>query len=333
MVRKLIFTIVIQCSLLITCSYKTSAQDNIDPLKKELIKELLVLMHLEKNAELFFDAVLKQGSQDMAHLMAARIDDKEKLSPAKRERFKQLTEESMKLVSKRYSELLKKRINLYMVLEEVSYQLYDKHFTVEDLKGLIAFYKTATGQKSIQVMPQLMQESMSLTSQKLMAAMTDVSKEVEKELQEFIEDKATEFQEASSELVQENVKEEGEVDTLLKELKEKNELVVGVCLDDKLCKPIDKYGKAKLLVTKRREGIPHPPYPPVAKAARVHGRVEVKMVIDETGKVIGAQVIDGHPLLRSASLKAARELTFPPALLDKKPVKVTGIVAYNFILK
>jgi hypothetical protein len=43
--------------------------------------------------------------------------------------------------------------------------LYGKHFTLEEIKDLTAFYKTKTGQKAMQVLPVLMQESMTLGQQ------------------------------------------------------------------------------------------------------------------------------------------------------------------------
>lgn len=40
--------------------------------------------------------------------------------------------------------------------------LYEKYYTEEDLDQLIAFYQSPVGKKSIQIMPQIMQESMAI---------------------------------------------------------------------------------------------------------------------------------------------------------------------------
>lgn len=74
-----------------------------------------------------------------------------------------------------------------------------------------------------------------------------------------------------------------------------------------------------------------PAYPPLARAAHIAGEVVVMVVIDEEGKVIAAQVHSGHPLLRVNCLKAARESTFTPTLLEGKPIKVLGSLSYRFI--
>jgi TonB family protein len=75
-----------------------------------------------------------------------------------------------------------------------------------------------------------------------------------------------------------------------------------------------------------------PPYPPIAKAARASGAVQVQVTIGETGKVIEASVISGHPLLRDAALQAARRWLFQPTELSAVPVKVQGILTFNFTL-
>lgn len=75
-----------------------------------------------------------------------------------------------------------------------------------------------------------------------------------------------------------------------------------------------------------------PPYPPIAKAARASGAVQVQVLISETGEVIDATVIAGHPLLRDAALQAARQWAFKPTELSGVAVKVQGILTFNFSL-
>ncbi len=76
----------------------------------------------------------------------------------------------------------------------------------------------------------------------------------------------------------------------------------------------------------------NPAYPAAAKAVRAAGAVNVQVTIDEEGNVISASAVSGHPLLRAASEKAARASKFSPTTLEGKPVKVTGVIVYNFTL-
>lgn len=77
--------------------------------------------------------------------------------------------------------------------------------------------------------------------------------------------------------------------------------------------------------------LPKPKYPPAAGAVRAGGAVSVQVLIDENGEVISASAVSGHPLLRASAESAAREAKFPPTLLSGCPVKVSGIITYNFV--
>jgi protein TonB len=77
--------------------------------------------------------------------------------------------------------------------------------------------------------------------------------------------------------------------------------------------------------------LPKPPYPPAARAVRASGAVSVQVLIDESGRVVSASAASGHPLLRAAAEQAARGARFSPTLLSGQPVKVSGIITYNFV--
>ncbi len=77
--------------------------------------------------------------------------------------------------------------------------------------------------------------------------------------------------------------------------------------------------------------LPKPPYPPAARAVRASGAVSVQVLISETGSVISASAVSGHPLLRPAAVAAARGARFSPTLLSGQPVKVSGVITYNFV--
>lgn len=76
-----------------------------------------------------------------------------------------------------------------------------------------------------------------------------------------------------------------------------------------------------------------PVYPPIAKAARAAGPVQVVVTISEEGRVIEAYAASGHPLLRATSVEAARRWMFKPTLLSNVPVKVQGVLTFNFTLQ
>jgi len=76
--------------------------------------------------------------------------------------------------------------------------------------------------------------------------------------------------------------------------------------------------------------LPKPVFPEEAKRVKASGRVTVRVVVDENGKVISAQAIDGPLPLREAAEAAARQAIFQPTTKDGITVKVTGTLTYDF---
>ena len=77
--------------------------------------------------------------------------------------------------------------------------------------------------------------------------------------------------------------------------------------------------------------MPVPEYPTIARAAHASGAVTVEITIDENGAVVAAHAVSGHPLLQAAAANAAWQATFTPTRLSGEPVRVTGVLIYNFV--
>ena len=79
--------------------------------------------------------------------------------------------------------------------------------------------------------------------------------------------------------------------------------------------------------------LPKPAFSPIARAAHASGMVTVQVLIDENGKVMSARALNGNPLLLAESVQAAYRARFTPTLLSNQPVKVSGIITYNFVMQ
>jgi TonB family protein len=77
--------------------------------------------------------------------------------------------------------------------------------------------------------------------------------------------------------------------------------------------------------------LPQPVYPVIARQAHASGPVIVQITIDETGNVMAAHAVSGHPLLQAAAVTAARQASFTTTRLNGEPVKVAGVLVYNFV--
>jgi TonB family protein len=75
-----------------------------------------------------------------------------------------------------------------------------------------------------------------------------------------------------------------------------------------------------------------PIYPQLARQIRLQDEVSVEVMISPEGRVESARVVSGHPMLAQVSLEAALGWRFQPTLLNKVPVRVTGVIVFVFKL-
>ncbi|HEY1402889.1 MAG TPA: TonB family protein [Pyrinomonadaceae bacterium] len=98
-------------------------------------------------------------------------------------------------------------------------------------------------------------------------------------------------------------------------------------------KPRDRIRVSGSVINSKIISKPSPVYPMLAKQAGVQGTVSVEILIDEQGRVVSAQATNGHPLLRMAAQQSAFNARFSPTSISGQPVKVSGVITYNFILR
>ena len=112
-----------------------------------------------------------------------------------------------------------------------------------------------------------------------------------------------------------------------------------VVMDDKEpVPPAPKLPPKKIVYTSRILNgqaiyLPKPVYSQMARQVGASGTVIVQILIDETGKVISAHAVSGHPFLMPEAVKAAYQARFSPTKLNDEPVKVSGVITYNFVLQ
>ena len=72
-------------------------------------------------------------------------------------------------------------------------------------------------------------------------------------------------------------------------------------------------------------------YPRVAKAARLSGFVNMKIVVDRRGKVVWAQAQnDAHLLLKKAATQMALQRRYEPFVCNGRPIKAVVYLSYKF---
>jgi protein TonB len=75
-----------------------------------------------------------------------------------------------------------------------------------------------------------------------------------------------------------------------------------------------------------------PPYPQIARAARVSGSVELECVVGVDGRIQEVKVRSGNPLLIHAAVDAAWQWAYAPSKLNGVPIEIVTLLTFNFKL-
>ena len=76
--------------------------------------------------------------------------------------------------------------------------------------------------------------------------------------------------------------------------------------------------------------LPKPVVTEEMKRLKAHGRITVRVIVDEKGTVAFAQALSGIHVLREAAEAAAKQATFTPMVQDGITVRFTGTLTYDF---
>ncbi|HEY3102614.1 MAG TPA: TonB family protein [Pyrinomonadaceae bacterium] len=98
-------------------------------------------------------------------------------------------------------------------------------------------------------------------------------------------------------------------------------------------KPSGPQRVSSIVLVSKIINLPKPAYPIFAKQIHAQGPVNVQILVDESGSVISAHAVSGSAVFYHVAEDAARRARFTPTLLNNQPVKVQGVITYNFVLQ
>jgi TonB family protein len=84
--------------------------------------------------------------------------------------------------------------------------------------------------------------------------------------------------------------------------------------------------EAAARITQRVE----PTVPPLAKVARIGGKVQLRIVISPSGDVAGVKVLEGHPILVPSAVEAVKKWKYKPFSEGNVPIPVTTTVEIEY---
>jgi hypothetical protein len=192
MFRRKIFTARLIFAFLLSALFASSAasigaQEPAASEKAALIRELVELIDARANAKAIMNSVVSQIQRDRQRTFAQLTENMDFLSEKEREDLIRKQADDSNHLSERVLQLFKEKLDLEKVVEDVSYDLFDKYYTADEVRDLIAFYKSPTGQKSIKLMPQIFADSMSKTSERLLPQIEPIMRQIVEEERQRIE--------------------------------------------------------------------------------------------------------------------------------------------------
>lgn len=144
-----------------------ATEPNPSARQRDLVNELLDIMNVNQTSATIIDTMFSHIEKQIIDSASAKGDDAESIEEAK-ELFGMFRQRASK-------------IDFDGLMRESTVRLYSKYFTEAELSDLIAFYGTATGRKSLEVLPAIMRESMEVGA-------SQVAPKIEQAMKEALEE-------------------------------------------------------------------------------------------------------------------------------------------------
>ncbi len=157
--------------------------------KRAVISELLTTMKADVQTKEIVQTMFTQMESMYPSIVDSMLEKQTDLTAIQKQQVKEAIVEKNRDFSSRFNEKFIKMINFQDYMNQVFYPIYDKFYTTDELKDLLAFYKTPTGQKFVTTMPQLAGESIRLTQEYLLPRIDGLMKELMDEDLNYVKSK------------------------------------------------------------------------------------------------------------------------------------------------
>jgi len=154
---------------------------NVSTQKQALIAELLRLMNTKKQTQDVIGAMMDQFEREIPEIVLAGLADSlSKLSKEEQEELRAKITQSALETSQRVRDAFQNKLD-FAKLDEITASVYAKYFSEAEISDLVQFYKSNGGQRLVEIMPQMVAESMQRTQEVMMPIMKDVMNEASTE--------------------------------------------------------------------------------------------------------------------------------------------------------
>jgi len=131
----------------------------ISETKRQLMLELFELTGGERSAHQVMEVMLTQMEQSQGAMIEQLVASISGLSPEEQSELREHLGGAQGFLAK-FRTRLPERIDFQELMQGVVMPIYDRHFDEQDLREMVAFYRTAAGRKAVSNLPQIAQETM-----------------------------------------------------------------------------------------------------------------------------------------------------------------------------
>lgn len=145
--------------------------------KRALVAEMIIATKADVRVEQTMHAMFKQMDDNYPMIAKGMVDGRSDIPAPQRARVvEELVKDHAK--TQNFESRLISSIDFKDYINRMFYPLYDKFFTESELRDMLAFYKTPTGQKTLEVVPQLMAESIRLSQEILLPGLVQTANKI-----------------------------------------------------------------------------------------------------------------------------------------------------------
>lgn len=179
MLKKITLTFLIVTFALV--AQEVAAQTDAKADKQAAIKELIALINTDNKAEEMVGIFDRQMSGTRVAIVDSILNERTDLTEADKKALREALITKTEEQSKRFTAKLMQKLDYNEMIDEISAAVYDKYFTLEEIKDLIAFYKTPTGQKTLKTMTPLMTDTLQLITERMLPKIPIIMDELQQE--------------------------------------------------------------------------------------------------------------------------------------------------------
>jgi len=168
-----------------------NAQGEIAEEKRKLISELMTMTKADQQMAQTTDLMLASLESSNPETAKSIVSSIQGLTPEQRKEYEEKASKALTSISKTFRERLAKEIDYSAFIQKSIVPIYDRLFSIDELRAIVKFYKTPAGAKIIETTPVLVAEVLKVTTIEMYPQVSRLIEEItKKELDGLLKDLA-----------------------------------------------------------------------------------------------------------------------------------------------